>query len=295
MPENLLRALALDGGGMNAYSISEYKDATLFHYNALSLADEYLKEEHDKWLYDAILIKARALDGLGRVARENGVYDISYNLHLQAINLFNNYDLSKFHVHVRPGPVVLIANAISNAGVAAYRSGDKNIAKRCHNNAKQLRENLGDLRGYSSSLGNLAEMETLDNALPLYMECISIRKALHDIWGIAGSHRAIAAIYQKNDNMKKSIQYLRLAIPTFVNIGDMLGIAECLEILGLNFTQQDSRKAAKFIAAAMSIRQHNDMANIVHKPEITIEPPDIISPNDAIELATKFAKKGMNF
>ena len=83
---------------------------------------------------------------------------------------------------------------MSNAGVAAYRTGNKPQSKACHTLALQLRSKSGDHRGTSSSLGNLAKMSDPAEALPLYEQSLEIREKLNDTWGIAGSHRAIAAL-----------------------------------------------------------------------------------------------------
>ena len=63
-------------------------------------------------------------------------------------------------IRVRPGPQVLLANAISNLGVTEYRQRNAREALTYHTEAYRMRslcsEGNKDLRGISSSCGNLA-------------------------------------------------------------------------------------------------------------------------------------------
>ena len=77
------------------------------------------------------------------------------------------------------------------------------------------------------------KLDALLGALPLYEESLRIREQLHDTWGIAGSHRAIAAIHVQIGNGDVAAPHLVTAIPLFVQVHDNLGIAESLETLGL--------------------------------------------------------------
>ena len=105
---------------------------------------------------DAVLLQCRALDGLGRVARETGRPHLSYGLHARAAHLLAREELRGFGSAFAPPPLVCLANAVSNAGVAAWRARDPACALACHTLAKKLRQDLGDRRGLASSLGNLA-------------------------------------------------------------------------------------------------------------------------------------------
>lgn len=72
---------------------------------------------------DALALRSRALDGLGRAQRELGVYDQSLMLHSVAARVARELTASPLaaSTRVRPAPAVLVANAVSNAGVTAYR------------------------------------------------------------------------------------------------------------------------------------------------------------------------------
>ena len=253
-PVALLTACCLDGGGANAYATSSYPEAAELHAKAYAMAGKAAGGSHLDSC-DARVLQSRALDGLGRVARETGEYKLSFQLHLAAVQRIVSADLSTFKARMRPSPLVCAANAISNAGVAAYRLDDKEQSKACHSLAKRLRESSGDLRGYSSSLGNLAKMCESKEALPLYEESLRIREQLHDTWGIAGSHRAIAAIHVQIGNGDVAAPHLVTAIPLFVQVHDNLGIAESLETLGLIWHARSPGPAAQLLGASLAVRK----------------------------------------
>ena len=185
--------------------------------------------------HDAVLLQARALDGLGRVARETGQPRLSYGLHARAAHVLSREALGEFSSCFRPPPLACLANAVSNAGVAAFRAGDATCARGCHTLAKKLRQSVGDARGLASTLGNLALLAPPAEALPLYEQTLQLRRELLDTWGVAGAHRAIAAVHLAHGGGGggEAVAHLAQAVPLFVRVGDNLGVAECLETLGL--------------------------------------------------------------
>jgi hypothetical protein len=249
VPRRLLLACALDGAATNAYALTRYDQAGSLHAKALQLADSYLAREqntpseedearrtvgdqpgqgviHETRGYsaDARVVRARALDGLGRVLRETGLYAASLVLHDQAAavamemasagaggNISGEGGWRQHMQSLRPSPATLAANAVSNAGVAANRNLDPNLSTQYHEEARRLRVPRGDLRGTASTLGNLALLlaaagsaagaaggaEEVARALQMYRESMELRSRLHDVWGVAGSLRAIGHLLAK--------------------------------------------------------------------------------------------------
>jgi hypothetical protein len=248
LPHSLLLACALDGAGTNAYALTRYDHAGQLHAKALKLADAYLAggskggigggegegegegegasdgegdgDSHGKsdegvdqaFALDALVVRSRALDGLGRVARESGRYAASVRLHdraaaaaLAMVRASNSMVSSggagdrdgkqRQPQSLRPSPATLAANAASNAGVAANRLADAALSTRYHSEALRLRTPLGDQRGTSSSVGNLALLAAqagdVETALRMYRDSMALRCLLRDDWGVAGSQRAI--------------------------------------------------------------------------------------------------------
>eukprot|EP00928_Gymnodinium_smaydae_P022594 TRINITY_DN18927_c0_g1_i2.p1 TRINITY_DN18927_c0_g1~~TRINITY_DN18927_c0_g1_i2.p1 ORF type:complete len:273 (-),score=50.89 TRINITY_DN18927_c0_g1_i2:97-915(-) len=222
------------------------------HSLALELARECIASEHST---DAKILESRALDGLGRVARESGDYDASIALHTRAADAALAACSSSGAVSIRPLPQACLSNAISNAGVAAMRKGDSALAASCHRDALRRRKLLGDFRGTSSSLGNLAAL-TSDNgeAIKLYEESLKLRIELGDTWGIAGSHRALAHRHVAAGDGPNARTSLASAVPIFEQVGDALGIAECLETLGLLEADPRPAEAAELLGAAVGVR-----------------------------------------
>jgi len=161
---------------------------------------------------------------------------------------------------------VCLANAVSNAGVAAYRSKDFELAKTCHEQALSLRRKLGELRGISSSLGNLALLVAPgenEKSEALYAESLEIRIRIGDTWGVAGSHRALAQLYIKSGQGVKASKHLKEGVKIFAEVSDMLGIAESLESLGLLSVADCPAKAARLLGAAVAVRQATGSATDV--------------------------------
>jgi tetratricopeptide (TPR) repeat protein len=288
----LLLGCCLDGGGMNAYASAGLERAAQLHAQALALADSALEEalrphappppapptagacavNSVSGEADARLLRSRALDGLGRVARVSGDYAASYRLHLLAAHAItrpagpcgrrctpHTFGASR----LRPSPLWCVASAVSNAGVACFKAGRRDRAHALHSTAMTLRRPLGDQRGYACTLGNLALLtEGPAEALPLYRESLAIRRGLGDVWGIAGSLRAMAVEEMKlgtSAALGRARAHLIDAVQTFAAVKDMLGMASCLESLGLLCATapagDDAAAAAAADAAASGQRQ----------------------------------------
>eukprot|EP00937_MAST-01D_sp_MAST-1D-sp2_P003043 g3043.t1 len=274
VPAVLLRACAFDGAGTNAYALTKYDEAAALHAHALADAEAHLAgagagaraddagaaatAEAATATADALVVRSRALDGLGRVARERGDYSLSLRLHHAAAAAAREAAAAERSAGaaawLRPPPLVLLANAVSNAGVAARRRAEKEergrelletadgqLSRCYHREALRLRERTGDLRGLASSAGNLAVLqpateEGAQAALGLYEKSLETRRVLGDTWGVAGSLRAIAmrrlARRQAGD-VDLARGMLAEAVPKFQAVGDVLGLAECLESLGM--------------------------------------------------------------
>ena len=142
--------------------------------------------------------------------------------------------------------------------MAAHRAGQLAYAKECHEEAKRLRGVLGDVRGTASTLGNLALLcEGPDEAIELYNQSLSLRERLGDTWGVAGSHRAIATqlkLRGNADDEAAARRHLGTALASFRDVGDALGVAECLESLAL-LRLDAPKRAANLLGAALGVRK----------------------------------------
>lgn len=243
--EELLRGCAWDGAGTNAYAISSYAQAWQLHAAAYAIGSQHTGS-------DAAVLQSRALDGLGRVARETGRYELGWRLHVAAYDVAMAVAASR-DVGLRPVPLTCAANAMSNAGVVCYRQRRCDLSRTLHAAALRVRRLSGDRRGVASSLGNLALWEPAAQALPLYRESLHHREVLGDIWGVAGSLRALAETYRKLGDDASAMSAISRAVVVFGEVSDRLGAAECLETLGL-LTAAPPR-AATLLGAALALRR----------------------------------------
>ena len=105
---------------------------------------------------------------------------------------------------------------------------------------------------------------SVDAALALYAGSLATRRRLGDAWGIAGSLRAIATRLIARggaEDLVLACAHLRDAVPLFVDAGDELGVAECLESLGTALLSSTGgrmdRVAARLLGAAVGVRAAN--------------------------------------
>eukprot|EP00931_Biecheleriopsis_adriatica_P120596 TRINITY_DN95722_c0_g1_i1.p1 TRINITY_DN95722_c0_g1~~TRINITY_DN95722_c0_g1_i1.p1 ORF type:complete len:458 (-),score=94.34 TRINITY_DN95722_c0_g1_i1:70-1443(-) len=264
--DSLLRGCALDAAGMNAYAISSYKDAWKLHAAAYVLAACGTGS-------DSVVLKSRALDGLGRVCRETGRYDLAWLFHVAAFDIaLAAHDGDAKPPLLRPVLLTCAANAVSNAGVVAYRRKQLTLAHSLHVSALHVRERSGDMRGLSSSQGNLALLLSATEALPLYQKSMSIREELGDFWGVAGSLRALAEVHRKLGDPSSAKSCTAKAVTRFAEANDRLGAAECLETLGLLTIKHEgaSAVAATLLGAAIALRRAIGAAEdvVMHHSEV---------------------------
>ena len=113
----------------------------------------------------AALLRARALDALGTVAREAGEYLVAFGLHRQAVA--SAADAVAAAAGGAPCAAVLaaVADAAGNAGAAAAAGGERALAIRCHRHAQRLRRACGDAQGLADSTLQTALLSRLDNLL----------------------------------------------------------------------------------------------------------------------------------
>ena len=281
----LLMGTILDGCAMNAYACTRYEAAWALHSAALTVLDCTATAAPNT---NTLRLRCRALDGLGRVAREQGDGANSVKLHMAAIGAASaaaksftrkctpdrsspsTTTSSSFgsEFTVLPEPDVLLANAISNTGVAFYRQKQMTSALNYHTEGLRIRRAAGEARGIASSLGNIALLkDDSADAIPLYQESKIIREELGDTWGVAGSLRALAMAYIKVGNQAGAVAALQEAIATFTAVGDLLGISECLESLGLLVDAGEQR--ATLLGAAVAVRRTRgcDEAVVTDHPE----------------------------
>ena len=109
IPGEVLKACCLDGGGANAYATSQYEESASLFSKAYVMAANFAETAAGVDACDALVMKSRALDGLGRVARETGEYVLSFQIHVAAAQCLLSADLSTFSSRLRPSPLVCVA------------------------------------------------------------------------------------------------------------------------------------------------------------------------------------------
>ena len=171
-----------------------------------------------------------ALNNLARMLEVQGELPAARKTHEQSLAM-------QYALRGREAAPPAIAASLNNLATVLEAQGKLPAAHERHEQALAMRYALHGREAahpeIAASLGNLAKMSEAAEALPLYEESLRIREELRDTWGIAGSHRAIAAILVKRGDVDEATAHLAKAIPGFVQVQDQLGVAESLETLGL--------------------------------------------------------------
>jgi predicted ATPase len=130
---------------------------------------------------------AQAINNLGSIAYSQGDYARAEALYTESLNLRREI-----------GDSWSIANSLNNLGGVAFSQGDCERALSLHSESLNLRRTRGDKRGISMSLNNMGEVaqnqKNYGRAAALYAESLSIRKELGDRFFIVSSLHNLAEV-----------------------------------------------------------------------------------------------------
>ncbi|HEY5917825.1 MAG TPA: tetratricopeptide repeat protein [Chryseolinea sp.] len=183
------------------------------------------------------------LSDLGKVFSDRGEYELALNNLYEALNLcrLRGFDAEAYVIRNRIGWVnfhlgdmrqaLLLANeglisrkkqlkgdladAMTLKGVVLTELNDYAAAKACLDSVLILNNELGDLRGVSEALMNIAFLESKqghhESALTLYKRSIRLAEAANYSFGLAWSQWGIGDILFKKGNFPLASEYLDLS------------------------------------------------------------------------------------
>jgi predicted ATPase/class 3 adenylate cyclase len=146
-------------------------------------------------------------------------------------------------------PTPLRAQALSIAGVLAFRQGEYETARSLHQESLEIKRGLGDRRGMAQSLNNLAivamDQGKYDVVRSLLEECIAIDREFGEERNLALSLNNLGNLaYEQGERGEARALYEEsLAIKR--RMGDRQGIANSLVNLGNLALQQGERGVAR--------------------------------------------------
>lgn len=246
-------ASALTILGSAAFERNDYDGAIAHHTRSLAFARDIGNRRGI----------AVALHNLGRAERFMGNYERASAYYQQSEAIDREM-----------GAIEQLARVLGNQGHMARDRGDLASARPLIENSLALYQQMGEKRGTGIALAQMA-MIACDNgdlatARGYAERSMAIRRQIDDRWGIAQSNVVFGDIARSMDNRTRAWACYRDGLMTYAEIGNRLGVAECLERLaclmarGLAWTD-----AARWFGAASAVREQ------IRAPILPIDGPII--------------------
>ncbi len=234
-----LRAKALHGAGVLAWSQSDYVAASALHEESLALS-------RASGNTDAI---AGALQSLGNIASEKGGFAAAQTFYSESLALRRQV-----------GDTHGIATLLNNLGNIASDLGDAEAARTLYEESLQLRRAIGSKRGVASSLHNLGnvamELDEYVTARALCTEALMLQRELGNRQGIANALHSLGTIAYHQEDFIASRQFYQESLSLFHEIGNKRGLAYTLQVLGgLALHDRQAQRAVLLLSAAEGLRQ----------------------------------------
>ncbi len=157
------------------------------------------------------------------------------------------------------------ADVLNAYGVAYRELGEMERAEESYRQAAQLRREVGDQRGYATTLRNLSHIAVhrgdYDGAERDLLEARAILEELGDVAGIADIHNDLGILEETRGRYAESLEQFRQALQVRRRLGDQRAIAESLNNIGFaNHELGNYDDAEVYWKQALEI--HRDTGNL---------------------------------
>ena len=140
------------------------------------------------------------------------------------------------------------AKALNGAGVLAYGQGDCERAAALHEECLALRRAQRDTWGVAASLGNLGNVRRrqgeFERAIALHEESLALKRELGDKPGIAASLINLGVVAEQQGDFARATALCEESLALKRELGDTWGVAAALNNLGCIVDQQGDYKRA---------------------------------------------------
>ncbi len=148
---------------------------------------------------------------------------------------------------------------LNSLGVVARSSQNFERAKDLLTESVAIRRELQDSSGMSSSLSNLAilymDLGDTERARELFEETMKLDRERDDEWGIAVTSLNLGFAELELQEVQSAADMVKSSVQSFVELGDLDGVAEGIEALaGIAVAQEGFVRAARLAGAADSLR-----------------------------------------
>lgn len=235
---SLLLGRALIASGTLAYRQSDYPVSGERYARALDLGQEL----NDQWLI------AKAMCGLGLIDYRRGNYS-------KAMTRFEDSLARSRDIPDRE----CLAWSWQNVGRIYEQQGDLDQAEGSQRTCLSLREEIGDLYSIARSRNELGivlrRQGATQSAEAMHRSSLEMRREIGDRQGLAISMRDLGQALADRDR-EASIRWFRESVRIEYEVGDVRGIALCIERIALLLSLQgDDANGTRLLGAAQGLRE----------------------------------------
>ena len=168
---------------------------------------------------------ARSLGNIGILYSDQGKTDLALKTYYKSMDLWQALKNKKG-----------IANALTNIGTVYKGQGDYAKAIDFFSRSLKLNREIGNKVGEGSNLKNIgiiySVMGDQDKTIEYYLKSLKVRQENGDQRGIAGSLQSIGRYYHNIGDSKQATEYLEKALEIRSERGNQIGVSETLRSLG---------------------------------------------------------------
>jgi predicted ATPase/class 3 adenylate cyclase len=170
------------------------------------------------WTATAAQARAKALNGLGTIAHEQGDYAAARSWLEESLTIWREI-----------GDKRGVATLLNNLGWVGWHQGDYTAARTLSEEALALHRDIGDARGIALALNNLGWVATSQGDYPracsLHQESLGLRRGLGDKRGIAFAMTNLAEAVHQQGDYGRARMLLEEALTHLREVGDKQLIA----------------------------------------------------------------------
>ncbi len=151
------------------------------------------------------------------------------------------------------------AEALNFLGRSHIRSGNFDIAKKCHIDAYLFYQKTDNISGQASQLGNLGVISEftgkLPEALSFYQEALTIYQSINDHKSVSFVHNNIAIVYQTMGLFDPALKHQKKAYSLKKELNDTSGMASTLNNIGVLYesVKEDFDKALFYYLQSLAL------------------------------------------
>ncbi len=128
------------------------------------------------------------------------------------------------------------ADVLNAFGVAYRELGELDRAQESYSQAAEIRESIGDRRGYATTLRNLSMIDTLrgnfDSAEKRLEDGLAMLSRIGDLAGAADFRNDLGVLEEERGRYREALSHYRAALAERRDLGDRLAIAQSLNNVG---------------------------------------------------------------